>query len=132
MAHDCGRFPVRLPLPRKRSRARRFSVSARTPTRHLPRLLLPAAVHRHAVGRGEEGFGRERGGGWMSGEGRRRRSRHRYERDGTMRAAIAVPGNSRTILTQVFGRSVEDDRYVLERFKALANRDIRRQPLNRQ
>ena len=45
-----------------------------------------------------------------------------------MHAAIAVPGNSRTILTQVFGRGLEDDRYVVERFKAMANGDIRRSP----
>ena len=43
-----------------------------------------------------------------------------------MHAAIAVPGNSRTILTHVFGRGLEDDRYVVERFQAMANGDIRR------
>ena len=45
-----------------------------------------------------------------------------------MHAAIAVPGNSRTILTHVFGHGLEDDRYVVERFQAMANGDIRRQP----
>ena len=45
-----------------------------------------------------------------------------------MHAAIAVPGNSRTILTHVFGRGLEDDRYVVERFHAMANGDVRRQP----
>ena len=43
-----------------------------------------------------------------------------------MHAAIAVPGNSRTILTHVFGCGLEDDRYVVERFQAMANGDIRR------
>ena len=45
-----------------------------------------------------------------------------------MHAAIAIPGNSRTILTHVFGRGLEDDRYVVEGFQAMANGDIRRQP----
>ena len=43
-----------------------------------------------------------------------------------MHAAIAVPGNSRSILTHVFGRGLEDDRYVAERFHAMANGGIRR------
>ena len=45
-----------------------------------------------------------------------------------MHAAIAVPGNSRTILTHVFGRGLDDERYVVERFQAMANGDIRRWP----
>ena len=44
-----------------------------------------------------------------------------------MHAAIAVPGNSRTILTHVFGHGLEDDCYVVERFHAMANGDVRRQ-----
>ena len=45
-----------------------------------------------------------------------------------MRAAIAAPGNASTILTHVFGRGLEDDRYVVERFQAMADGDIRRWP----
>ena len=45
-----------------------------------------------------------------------------------MHAAIALPGNSRTILTHLFGRGLEDDRYVVERFQAMADGDIRRRP----
>ena len=45
-----------------------------------------------------------------------------------MHAAISVPGNSRTILTHVFGHGLEDDRYVVERFRAMADGDIRRMP----
>ena len=45
-----------------------------------------------------------------------------------MHAAIALPGNSRTILTHLFGRGLEDNRYVVERFQAMANGDIRRMP----
>ena len=45
-----------------------------------------------------------------------------------MHAAIAVPGDSRTILTHLFGRGLEDDRYVVERFQAMADGDIRRWP----
>ena len=40
-----------------------------------------------------------------------------------MHAAIAVPGNSRTILTHLFGRGLEDDRYVFERFRSMAETD---------
>ena len=42
-----------------------------------------------------------------------------------MHAAIALPGNSRTILTHLFGRGLEDDRYVVEKFTAMADGDIR-------
>ena len=45
-----------------------------------------------------------------------------------MHAAIAVPGNSSTILTHVFGRGLADERYVVERFQAMADGDIRRWP----
>ena len=45
-----------------------------------------------------------------------------------MHAAIAVPGNSRTILTHVFGRGLADERYVVERYRAMADGDIRRWP----
>ena len=45
-----------------------------------------------------------------------------------MHAAIAVPGNSRTILIHLFGRGLEDDRYAVERFQAMADGDIRRWP----
>ena len=45
-----------------------------------------------------------------------------------MHAAIATPGDSRTILTHLFGRGLEDDRYVVERFQEMADGDIRRWP----
>ena len=45
-----------------------------------------------------------------------------------MHAAIAVPGNSRTILTHLFGRGLEDDRYAVERFQSMADGEIRRWP----
>ena len=53
---------------------------------------------------------------------------HRHEGDGTMHAAMALPGNAQTILTHLFGRGLEDDRYVVERFHAMADGDIRRIP----
>ena len=45
-----------------------------------------------------------------------------------MHAAIAVPGSASTILTHVFGRGLADERYVVERFQAMADGDIRRAP----
>ena len=43
-----------------------------------------------------------------------------------MNAAIAVPGNTAsTFLVHLFGTGLEDDRYVVERFKARADGDIR-------
>ena len=46
-----------------------------------------------------------------------------------MNTAIALPGNSdRTFLTHLLARGLEDDRYVVERFQALADGDIRRMP----
>ena len=38
------------------------------------------------------------------------------------------PGNARTFLIHMFGLGLEDDSYVVERFKAMTNGDIR--PLN--
>ena len=45
-----------------------------------------------------------------------------------MHAAIAVPGNASTILTYVFGLGLADERYVVERYRAMADGDIRRAP----
>ena len=45
-----------------------------------------------------------------------------------MHAAIAVPGSASTILTHLFGRGLADERYVVERYKAMADGDIRRWP----
>ena len=54
---------------------------------------------------------------------------HRHDGDGTMNAAIAVPGNTAsTFLVHLFGTGLEDDRYVVERFKAHADGDIRPWP----
>ena len=47
-----------------------------------------------------------------------------------MTAAMALPGNTAaTFLTHFFGPGLaDDDRYVVERFKAMADGDIRRCP----
>ena len=45
-----------------------------------------------------------------------------------MSTAITLPGISRTFLTHMFVRGLEDDRYVVERFQAMADGDIRRIP----
>ena len=45
-----------------------------------------------------------------------------------MHAAMTLPGISRTFLTHLFVRGLEDDRYVVERFQAMADGDIRRVP----
>ena len=42
-----------------------------------------------------------------------------------MQTVNARPGNARTFLTHMFGRGLEDDRYVVERFKSMTNGDIR-------
>ena len=44
-----------------------------------------------------------------------------------MTTAIAIPGNTAsTFLTHFFGRGFSDDSYVVERFKAMVDGDIRR------
>ena len=44
-----------------------------------------------------------------------------------MTATIAVPGNTAdTFLVHFFGTGLSDDRYVVEKFKAMVNGDIRR------
>ncbi len=49
--------------------------------------------------------------------------------DGTMNTAIAVPGNTAdTFLVHFFGGGLADERYVVERFKAHADGDIRPWP----
>ena len=43
-----------------------------------------------------------------------------------MTAAMAIPGNTAdTFLVHFFGTGLADDRYVVERFRALADGDIR-------
>ena len=42
-----------------------------------------------------------------------------------MQTVNARPGNARTFLTHLFGRGLEDDRYIVERFKSMTNGDIR-------
>ena len=54
---------------------------------------------------------------------------HRHDGDGTMNTAMAMPGNTAaTFLTHFFGGGLEDERYVVERFKAMADGDIRPWP----
>ena len=43
-----------------------------------------------------------------------------------MHATITLPGVWRTFLTHMGVRGFEDDRYVVERFQAMADGDIRR------
>ena len=44
-----------------------------------------------------------------------------------MTPAMAIPGNTAdTFLIHIFGRGLEDDRYVVERFRAMSDGDIRR------
>ena len=46
-----------------------------------------------------------------------------------MNAAMAMPGNTAaTFLTHFFGPGLADSRYVVERFRTLADGDIRRCP----
>ena len=45
-----------------------------------------------------------------------------------MNAAMALPGSSSTFLTHMLARGLEDDRYVVERFQAMADGDICRSP----
>ena len=46
-----------------------------------------------------------------------------------MNTAIAIPGNTAsTFLTHFLGGGLNDDRYVVERFKAMVDGDIRRCP----
>ena len=42
-----------------------------------------------------------------------------------MQTVNARPGNAHTYLIHVFGRGLEDDRYIVERFKSMTNGDIR-------
>ena len=41
-----------------------------------------------------------------------------------MQTVKALRGNSRTFLTHMFGRGLDDDRYVIERFKSKADGEI--------
>lgn len=46
-----------------------------------------------------------------------------------MTTAIAIPGNTAdTFLVHFFGGGLADERYVVERFRAFADGDIRRCP----
>ena len=50
---------------------------------------------------------------------------HGHEGDGTMQTVKAFRGNARTFLTHMFGRGLDDDRYVIERFLSKADGEIR-------
>ena len=50
----------------------------------------------------------------------------RHDGDGAMIAAMALPGNSSTFLTHMVAHGLKVDRYVAERFPAMADGDIRR------
>ena len=41
-----------------------------------------------------------------------------------MQTTRTLHGNARTFLVHMFGRGLEDDRYVVERFKSMTNGDI--------
>ena len=43
-----------------------------------------------------------------------------------MQTVKAFRGNARTFLTHMFGRGLDDDRYVIERFQSKADGEIRR------
>ena len=50
---------------------------------------------------------------------------HWHEGDGSMTAAMAMPGNTAdTFLVHFFGTGLADDRYVVERYRARADGDI--------
>ena len=54
---------------------------------------------------------------------------HRHDGDGTTSTALAIPGSTAsTYLTHFFGSGLADDTYVVERFRAMVNGDIRRCP----
>ena len=56
----------------------------------------------------------------------------RHDGGGTMNTAIAVPGNTAdTFLVHFFGGGLADERYVVERFKAHVDGDIRPWPARR-
>ena len=56
-------------------------------------------------------FGRERGGGWMSGRGHLRRFPPRHDGDVAMTTAIAIPGNTASpFVPQLFGSGLFHDR----------------------
>ena len=78
--------------------------------------LVPSAYHPCARTAKRKGLAVSGAAGRRPGEDVPAIPDNRHDGDGTMHAAIAVPGNSRTILTLMFGRGLEDDRYVVERF----------------
>ena len=45
-----------------------------------------------------------------------------------MQALKTLLGDSRTFFTHLFGRGLEDERYTVERFKLMDDRDIRPLP----
>ena len=62
-------------------------------------------------------------------EGIRCRFPNRYEGERIVSAAIAMPGNTAaTFLIHFFGPGLADDRYAVEKFRALADGNIRRCP----
>ena len=90
-----------------------FSTTSLTPSPSVP------ASH------GETESGRESGGGTDVLEHVPAARNHEPTGDNTMQTAQVLSGNATTFLTHIFGHGLADDRYVVERFKAMVDGDIR-------
>ena len=82
---------------------------------------------RSAVRHGEGEPGRERSGGRRFGREPLLPSSFTFPKEhGTMQTVLALRGNARTFLTHFVGDGLDDDRYVVEKYRSLANGNRRR------
>ena len=72
--------------------------------------------------------GREQGGGWMSGRMFPPLATTDPRGDGIMQTATAPGASSRTFLIHMLRRGLDDNRYVVERYKSTFDGEIVRRP----
>ena len=82
----------------------------------------------HALRLREIEPGREQGGGWMSGRMFPPFATTDPRGDGMMHTVTAPGGSARTFLIHMFRRGLDDNRYVVERYKSTFDGEIVRWP----
>ena len=94
----------------------------------LPQRQRAAATLPRALLLREVEPGREQSGGWMSGRVFPPLATTDLKGDGIMQTATAPGASARTFLIHMFSRGLDDNRYVVERYKSTFDGEIVRWP----
>ena len=94
----------------------------------LPQRQRAAAILPRALRLREVEPGREQGGGWMSGRASPPLATTDPRGDGIMQTVTAPGASARTFLIHMFKLGLDDNRYVVERYKSTFDGEIVRWP----